>query len=69
MNKRGCFPIEVLGVIVAVGSIIALPFMTPRFRKQKAMAMCEEGGTPKWECERIIGEMTPGEILSYIRDW
>ena len=68
MNNKGIVGFTLAAVIVGGLAIVALPFMTPRFRVQKANEICVEDGMSEGLCAEKVKQMSKTEILEYIRD-
>ena len=68
MNKKGVIVLELVALGIGAIGILALPFMTPRFRVQKANQICVETGMSVGLCETKVKDMSKEEVLEYIRD-
>ena len=68
MNKKGIIGLEIVALGIGALAILALPFMTPRFRVQKANQICIETGMSVGLCETKVKDMSKEQVLEYIRD-
>ena len=68
MNKKGVIVLELVALGIGAIGILALPFMTPRFRVQKANQICVETGMSVGLCETKVNDMSKEQVLDYIRD-
>jgi hypothetical protein len=66
-NKKGAVILlsQQVAVGVAIATVVALPFMTPRFRRQKTVEHCVSVGNSEQGCKDMVKGMSKKEIKSY----